>query len=273
VVVFQNLDIVRADEEGTARWVWPGATTTARWLCERDSSWLRDKHVLELGSGTGLLGLVAARLGAASVTLTDLPSELPLLLANAAKRDSKNSSPVFVKPLAWGDDEGLRNILHAMRTVKETHITIVDEEFDEEFAGSVGDDDDTEGSSSGGTEVARRRARDASAKPKTEKTFDVVLCCDAVYQNDEDAQRGLARTMYGALVGASRGSHETEGTARGKSRRKKKKKRAVVAYQFRENVLADAAFFQEVHLLFADQERHETGDEDLWLMEYQTPSS
>ena len=100
VTVRQNLDAPSAEEEGTARWVWPGATATARWLCDRDRGrWLENKHVLELGSGTGLLGLVAARLGAASVTLTDLPSELDLLRANVALNDEK------VMVITWSRNE------------------------------------------------------------------------------------------------------------------------------------------------------------------------
>jgi hypothetical protein len=43
---------------------------------------------------------------------------------------------------------------------------------------------------------------------------------------------------------------------------------AVVAYQFRENVLGDSPFFDEVDVLFADPRRHDTEDEDLWLFEY-----
>jgi hypothetical protein len=44
----------------------------------------------------------------------------------------------------------------------------------------------------------------------------------------------------------------------------------VVAYQFRENVLADAPFFEEVDHLFADPHKHDDGDdEELWLFEYE----
>ena len=59
VRVRQNLDavdgIARGDD-ATARWVWPGATATARWLCDRKTEWIEGKHVVEIGSGTGLLG-------------------------------------------------------------------------------------------------------------------------------------------------------------------------------------------------------------------------
>jgi methylase of polypeptide subunit release factors len=37
------------------------------------------RRVMDLGSGTGLLGLVCAALGAARVVLTDVPQQLPLL--------------------------------------------------------------------------------------------------------------------------------------------------------------------------------------------------
>jgi len=37
---------------------------------------LKDKRVLELGSGTGIVGLAAAAFGAQKVYLTDLPQYL-----------------------------------------------------------------------------------------------------------------------------------------------------------------------------------------------------
>lgn len=216
VTVRQNLDAPSAEEEGTARWVWPGATATARWLCDRDRGrWLENKHVLELGSGTGLLGLVAARLGAASVTLTDLPSELGLLRANVARNDAA-SSPTRVEPLVWGDETGM--------------LELID------------------------------RARLPSG-------FDVVLCCDLVYRNGDERQRALARTMRRALGDAAEGAEEAEG-ARSEKEKEKASRVAVVAYQFRENVLGDAPFFDEVDRLFADPTRHDAEDEDLWLFEY-----
>ena len=225
VTVRQNLASPSAEEEGTARWVWPGATATARWLCDRDRGrWLEKKHVLELGSGTGLLGLVAARLGAASVTLTDLPSELHLLRANVARNEKRNaafSAPTFVKPLVWGDEAGMLELIDA-RPVSNADCDR---------------DDRTKG-------------------------FDVVLCCDLVYRNGDETQRALARTMRAAL-----GTSPTNDPA---GSRVLKARRAVVAYQFRENVLADAPFFEEVDHLFADPHKHDDGDdEDLWLFEYE----
>ena len=222
VTVLQNLDSPSAEEEGTARWVWPGATATARWLCDRDRGrWLENKHVLELGSGTGLLGLVAARLGAASVTLTDLPSELRLLRANVdvARDACAIAAPTRVAPLVWGDEAGMLERIESIESV---------------------DGSSLDGSRSG---------------------FDVVLCCDLVYRNGEDAQRDLVRTMRAALGGAPRARMSAEAPAA--------QKKALVAYQFRENVLVDAPFFDEVDRLFADPIRHDTEDEDLWLFEYE----
>lgn len=45
---------------------------------------VRDKDVLELGSGTGAVGILAAKLGCRSVTLTDIKSILPVLENNVA---------------------------------------------------------------------------------------------------------------------------------------------------------------------------------------------
>jgi hypothetical protein len=125
-----------------------------------------------------------------------------------------------VKPLVWGDEAGMLELIDA------------------------------------------RPVSNADCDRNDRKGFDVVLCCDLVYRNGDETQRALARTMRAAL-----GTSPTNDPA---GSRVLKARRAVVAYQFRENVLADAPFFEEVDHLFADPHKHDDGDdEELWLFEYE----
>ncbi|KAG8834578.1 hypothetical protein FRC17_008247 [Serendipita sp. 399] len=55
---------------------WPAGEVLSNYLVHRGPNHLVGKHVLELGSGTGLVGLVAAKLGASKVIITD---QFPLL--------------------------------------------------------------------------------------------------------------------------------------------------------------------------------------------------
>lgn len=66
----------------------------------------RDKRVLEIGSGTGAVGLACALLGARSVVLTDKPTQLPLVARNVElnRPTCAESAELVVAPLCWGDD-------------------------------------------------------------------------------------------------------------------------------------------------------------------------
>ncbi|KAF7980895.1 hypothetical protein HWV62_36077 [Athelia sp. TMB] len=55
---------------------WPAGQVLAKYLVDLGPSVVQDKKILEVGSGTGLVGLVAAALGARQVWITD---QLPLL--------------------------------------------------------------------------------------------------------------------------------------------------------------------------------------------------
>ena len=84
---------------GTGGKVWSSSAVLTRWIeANANSLGLDGASVLELGSGTGAVGLAAAAMGAARVVLTDGGSESLLKLAkdNAAR----NKAPGGAVPLA-----------------------------------------------------------------------------------------------------------------------------------------------------------------------------
>lgn len=77
---------------GTGTFVWPAAHVLAKYLEKRykpDS--LKGKRLCDIGSGTGLVGLVAAMLGGTAV-LTDLDILLPLMKENIQTTTEHNSA-------------------------------------------------------------------------------------------------------------------------------------------------------------------------------------
>lgn len=58
------------------------------------------QRILEIGSGSGAVGLALDRLGAESVVITDKVSQLPLMRRNV----ERNQAKVGVMPLSWGHD-------------------------------------------------------------------------------------------------------------------------------------------------------------------------
>ena len=87
-------------EAGVGGMVWEAAATLADWLGRR----CEGARVLELGSGTGVLGLCLAQQGAAKVVLTDRFDVLHLLRASAAANVVAGAK-VMVQELSWGGSE------------------------------------------------------------------------------------------------------------------------------------------------------------------------
>ena len=84
--------------------IWDAGRALSLFLSERA---LAGRHVLELGSGTGIVGLTAAALGA-HVLLSDQPELVPLIDMNiVANGLSANARAV---PLVWGDPNALDRV-------------------------------------------------------------------------------------------------------------------------------------------------------------------
>ena len=71
---------------GTGAHVWPAAHILAKYLEKRYGlGGLAGKEVIDLGSGTGVLAIVAASLGAVNSTATDVESTLSLMKSNCER--------------------------------------------------------------------------------------------------------------------------------------------------------------------------------------------
>uniref|UniRef100_A0A0G4GHW1 Methyltransferase small domain-containing protein n=1 Tax=Chromera velia CCMP2878 TaxID=1169474 RepID=A0A0G4GHW1_9ALVE len=77
-------DASSQDDADTGRTTWDGSVVLALFL-EAHQELVRGTRVLELGAGTGLVGLSAAALGAEEVVLTDLAYALPNMRRNVEK--------------------------------------------------------------------------------------------------------------------------------------------------------------------------------------------
>lgn len=99
---------------GTSSVIWPVALLLSRHLCEHPEL-VRGKSCIELGAGIGIVGMVAAALGAVRVVVSDMPEALPILERNAHATRAKLSALkgkclVSVAPLPWGDALGINAV-------------------------------------------------------------------------------------------------------------------------------------------------------------------
>lgn len=94
-----------SDESGV---VWDAAILLAKYLeksCRESVIDLSNWNILELGSGTGFLGIWTAALGASSVLMTDLPQNLNLIQRNVRENQSliPQDKKIEVKSFDWLD--------------------------------------------------------------------------------------------------------------------------------------------------------------------------
>ncbi|KAA0712053.1 Protein N-lysine methyltransferase METTL21A [Triplophysa tibetana] len=88
---------------GVAAVVWDAAVVLCMFL-EMGTIDLKGKRAIELGAGTGLVGIVAALLGA-KVTITDRKPALEFLAANVQENIPPNQQPsAQVSELTWGEN-------------------------------------------------------------------------------------------------------------------------------------------------------------------------
>ncbi|KAL6993587.1 hypothetical protein U1Q18_011700 [Sarracenia purpurea var. burkii] len=86
------------------------STLSALTSCQASRRRLR---ILELGSGTGFVGIAAAATLGADVTVTDLPHVLPNLQFNAEANSevlARHGGTVEVKPLSWGEADQMEAV-------------------------------------------------------------------------------------------------------------------------------------------------------------------
>ena len=102
-----------------ATYTWPAATALAQWIVESDATLWAGRRVLEMGSGTGLVGIVAALRGAQHVTFSDADEAALHCVRLGIRRNSIDARGVSVVRLAWGEAEALELIggLHPFDTV------------------------------------------------------------------------------------------------------------------------------------------------------------
>ncbi|KAJ6539044.1 putative methyltransferase-domain-containing protein [Mycena capillaripes] len=95
-----TVDLVLDASPGCGGVAWPAGEVLAQYLVKRGPNFLQGQKILELGSGTGLVGLVAAMLGG-TVYLTDQAPLLDIMRKNV--EINKLSSLCTVSELNWGE--------------------------------------------------------------------------------------------------------------------------------------------------------------------------
>lgn len=190
--------LLAEDIDTTGHTVWIGAEVLAHFICCYPE-YFQDKLVCELGSGTGLAGLVAAKFSKRWTFLTDKDTEILKLLSenaylnnngNTARTSlvsieevcynndtaqdipcSPNRNPVVVSELAWGNQE------HIDRVLLDLSSNVADESTNAATASSKSCGPGLASSPQENTEWHEKYHFDEAHQTK----FDVVIAADVIY--------------------------------------------------------------------------------------------
>jgi protein N-lysine methyltransferase METTL21D len=99
----QPLEIYQTKVGSVGSWCWESAICLAEYCYDHLFNEFHEKRIVEIGSGTGIVGLQLAALGA-HVTLTDREEYLELLDYNIRKNNAALTGTAQAKSLFWGDD-------------------------------------------------------------------------------------------------------------------------------------------------------------------------
>ncbi|OQR72054.1 methyltransferase protein 21D-like [Tropilaelaps mercedesae] len=87
--------------------VWDGALVLASFISKFKKDFMRDATIVELGTGTGVVGLACATFPAKKVLLTDFPTVRELVEKNIAENLAVLRAPCEFVPLDWSHPEEL----------------------------------------------------------------------------------------------------------------------------------------------------------------------
>jgi predicted nicotinamide N-methyase len=114
VTINQHTDIFSQDLYGTGSIVWDCAVKLSSFLIHHASHTVAEKRIIELGAGTGLVGLVASKLHAKHTLLTDRYRLQSLLRSNvAANYNNAKTTHIECTELDWGNSTDIE-IIHQM---------------------------------------------------------------------------------------------------------------------------------------------------------------
>ena len=113
IEVRESMAAPTASSDATSGFVWPSSQMLADFLearmCAKDPAALAGRRVLELGGGTGALGMALSARGA-EVTITDLAEQVPHIEANLVRNEhlwgheQRPARRPTVQAHAWGED-------------------------------------------------------------------------------------------------------------------------------------------------------------------------